>query len=762
MIKLFNIMKVSKNIFKKIINFKIYLLFLIIFSFKISANQNNFEFEISGNINTDREVISTIIDTMPDNIDDEFSNYLLKELNNTGLFKDIKIRLVNNKYFIDVIEYPVIQKIYFNGNERFKDEELNQFVDELNFNIYNKSNIKIFISELNSIYSSFGYNDIKIDLTEDISDQNLATIYLDITENKITNIKSIKFIGNMNINSLDLEDVIKSKVRKLTNIFANNNFKPMQVDTDRQRLLNFYKEKGYADIQVNYNIEFFDNNTVIIYFNINEGNAYEVGEIKYLNNSQDNNINDILDNYFETNNFVNSIYNISLAENIEKDLSDIIKNSGMQFFEINKRVKLNINKADLLFEINSSNPIYINNINISGNTRTQDYVIRRELDISEGDALLLNDTNVIRKQINSLGFFENVEVTKTNLDGNLVNIDINIKENQTGSFTAGASFGTLDGISLATGLNESNIAGTGRKVEFTFNNSDKNSEYKFNTTDRFFLNQNVDLTYGLSFKESDFSKSSSYEKDNYKLSSGISYEFQDNLYHTVTLSYELDDILITDASTASSTIKDVEGGSVKFLLENGITYNTLNSLLFPRNGNYMRFSNVIETPSSSKNGYFKNTVTLKKYKEFKNDIASFQVMIGNIISLNDSDILPNDKYSLGGRWLRGFDNYGAGPRDSRTSYIGGNNILATKVDYSKLLFENDDNPIYFNIFNDIGIVWDNRTTPTHSEESIRSSAGFGIKFYSFIGPIAFTWGFPIQDESYDIKRMFTFSLGNIN
>ena len=394
---------------------------------------------------------------------------------------------------------------------------------------------------------------------------------------------------------------------------------------------------------------------------------------------QDNNINDILDNYLETAIFDNTIYNISLAENIEKDISDIIKNSGIQFFEINKRVNLNSNKADLLFEINSSNPIYINNININGNTRTQDYVIRRELDISEGDAFLLNDTNVIRKQINSLGFFENVEVKQKKLEDNLVDIDINIKENQTGTFTAGASFGTLDGITLVTGLNESNISGTGRKVEFTFNNSDKNSEYKFNTTDRFFLNKKIDLSYGFSFKESDFSKSSSYEIDKYKFSSGLSYEFQDNLSHSIILSYQLDDIFITDANTASSTIKNVEGGSVKFILENGITYNTLNSIFFPRNGNYISFSNIIESPSSSKNGYFKNTVTFKKFKEFKNDIASFQAMIGNVISLNNSDILPSDKYSLGGRWLRGFDNYGAGPRDSRTSYIGGNNILVLKL-----------------------------------------------------------------------------------
>ena len=115
------------------------------------------------------------------------------------------------------------------------------------------------------------------------------------------------------------------------------------------------------------------------------------------------------------------------------------------------------------------------------------------LDISEGDAFLLNDENFIRKQINSLGFFENVEVKHTNLGDNLVDIDINIKENQTGTFTAGASFGTLDGITLITGINENNIAGTGRKIQFTFNNSDNNSEYNFSTTDRFFLNKKIDL-----------------------------------------------------------------------------------------------------------------------------------------------------------------------------------------------------------------------------------------------------------------------------
>ena len=748
----------SQNIFKNILLVFFFLLFFNKFSY---ANET-YQFEINGNQNTDKEVILSIIDKIPDNLSDEYSNYLINELNDSGLFKDIKIRIENNKYFIDVIEYPVIQKIYFEGNERFKDEDLDLIVIELGFNIYNDLSIKNFTNELKNLYSSFGYNDVKINLTKEINDQNLAIVYIDITENKITKIKSIKFRGNNNISNSDLSEEIKSKVKKLTNLFANNNFKPIQVDTDRQRLMRFYKTKGYADIKINYDVEYFDNNTVIIYFNINEGVIYNLNNISFSNNIENESIDKLLSEYFENYTYENQIYNASIAETIENKISNLIKSSGIKFFEINKLVNLKDSKANLLFEIKESKPIYVNNININGNTRTLDYVIRRELEITEGDAFSFNEINNIRKKIQSLGFFEEVAVKQKSVDDNLVDIEINLKENQTGTFTAGASFGTLDGITLVTGLNESNIGGTGRAIEFMINNSENNSQYKFNTKDRFFLNKDMDLSFGLSYQESDYSKSSSYELDKYQISTGLSYKIQDNLFHSINLSYELDDIYVTDTSTASSTILDSQGGSVKFILTNGISYSTLNSLLFPRNGNHLKFANVVETPTSSKNGYIKNTLTFKKYIELNKDIVSFQTMIGNIYSLNNSDILPSDKYSLGGRWLRGFDSYGAGPRNSRTSYIGGNNILATKIDYSKLLLKNDDNPIYFNIFNDTGIVWDNKTSPTHEDESIRSSAGFGFKFYSIIGPIGFSWGFPIQDESYDIKRMFTFSIGNIN
>ena len=134
----------------------------------------------------------------------------------------------------------------------------------------------------------------------------------------------------------------------------------------------------------------------------------------------------------------------------------------------------------------------------------------------------------------------------------------------------------------------------------------------------------------------------------------------------------------------------------------------------------------------------------------------------NIYSIQDKELPNDDKFALGGRSLRGFDSYGVGPRNSRTSYVGGKNIALINLDLHRPIVKNKDNPIDLDLFIDAGTVFDNKISPTSSKETVRSSVGFGFKFYSAIGPIGFTWGFPISSEDYDIERMFTFSIGNLN
>ena len=374
------------------------------------------------------------------------------------------------------------------------------------------------------------------------------------------------------------------------------------------------------------------------------------------------------------------------------------------------------NNVSILLDIQSIEPQYVNQINIYGNSRTFDYVIRRELLISEGDAVHKTQISEINKKLQSLRLFKSVKVKEKNIENNLINIDIEVEEQQTGTVNAGVSVGTIDGFSVVAGLSERNFYGTGRSVDALLNTSDKKTEFTLSTTDRLSYENDVDISYQSSYKEEDFASTSSYKLNTFTFGTGIAYDINSELSHSIDIKYLLKEYIITDSNTVSSTIGNSSGQNASFIITNGFVHNSLNSIYQPQDGSLTSF----------------------------------------ITSMSD------DKFSLGGRWLRGFDVAGAGPRNSRTSYIGGNNLIVTKFDYSREIFENSNFPIYLNLFNDYGLVWENKTTPTQTDNNIRASVGFGIKYYSPIGPIGFSWGFPIMDEEYDIKRMFLFSVGNID
>ena len=739
-------------------------LLLVLFFIKPLYSEE-LDFEIKGNNFTDADVILSLLQNIPDQFDVEYSNEIIKTLNKSNLFSDVKVSIVDNKYIIEVKEFPNINKIYFRGNERIKDEELNILASNVGLNNFNLNSINIFIREVTSLYESYGFNNIEINFVEDLDeDLNTGNIYFNFEEGEITKINKIIINGNQNISSSEIKQIINSKTKTIRNIFANNNFKTSLVERDKYIISRYYKNNGFIDIEVTTRIEYLNTNKVNIYFDIKEGSLYLFDKVNIsdqknlLNTNIVNQINIELSKISE-NDIVFSLEEIS---NIRENISTTIIDYGIEFFEINTLDDINNNKIDILFEILPIEPTYTNQINIVGNYRTADYVIRRELEIIEGDAFYQNQLNSIRDKLNSLNLFETVNIIEEKIDNDKVNLIIEVEEKQTGSFNAGVSVGTLDGFSVVTGLRERNFYGTGRSLEVLLNTSQDRNEFKLITTDRLSYSNDANISYKLKYKQQDFSKVSSYKLDTFTSGIGISYQINKNFYHNIDIEYLLKNYEITNSSTASSSILDSSGENMSYLLKNNLRYSSINPGFVSKKGNYVNFNNTIETPTGSNNGYIRNIVTLKKYNNYGKNIFSIQTKLGNIFSLNNNDILTDDKFALGGKWLRGFDNYGAGPRNSRTSYVGGNNIAVTKLDYSYSLSRESDFPIYLNIFNDYGIIWENKTKPTNSDNSLRASVGFGIKYYSPIGPMSFTWGFPLIDKDYDIKRMFLFSIGNID
>ncbi len=757
-------MKIWKNLLKLNLIIIIKCLVLIL-SFSNILYSNEIDIEIKGNDFTDKIAITSLIKKKPTEISDKYSNYILKTLTDSSLFEDVKIDTIENKYVVIISEFANINKIYFKNNERFDDEELRKFASELNLNNVNPLSLNLFIDEMTNLYETFGYNNINISYNLKIfDDTNTADLYFDFDEGKITKINKIYFSGNFNVDTRDLKSIIQSKTKSIVNIFANNNFKKFEVDNDLRLIKNYYKKIGYRDIEVNSSIEYLNSNKINLYFNLIEGNLYTFKEIDFLDNNNllnkdiINQINFIInDNIKENEN-----YSLDKITYVNKKISDFIIKNGTEFFEINSLEKINMYEVSVLYNIKSITPKYTNQINIYGNTRTMDKVIRRELELAEGDAFYGSQINNIQNKLTSLNLFKSVSIVEKELENNLVDLEINIEEKQTGTFNAGLSIGTIDGIGLAAGLSERNFYGTGRSLKALINTTDNKQQLTLETTDRILYENDVDITYRTNYRQEDFSRTSSYNLDTFLVGTGIGYNINSNLRHSINLDYVIKNYKVTNSSTVATAIRNSSGENVSFVLKNNLFYNTLNSLRAPNNGNYVSFSNLIETPNSSSNGFIKNIVTLKNYKKFNNNILSIQTRAGNIVSFNDNNILTDDKFSLGGRWLRGFDAYGAGPRNSRTSYVGGNNLIVTKLDFSREITRNSNFPLYFNLFNDYGLIWENKTKPTNNDNSLRSSVGFGIKYYSPIGPIGFSWGFPLMDEEYDIKRMFLFSVGNID
>ena len=726
---------------------------------------NDINFEIQGNNFTDEGVIISLLKNIPQDVDEEFSNDIIKILNESNLFSNVFVKYIDNKFVIKVEEFPNIDKLNFDNNERLDDEELELIAAQTNLTNFNTKSINIFINETKKLYESFGYNDVKIDYYEKFfQETNTVDLYFNINEGKITKINNIYFDGNKNILVQDLKDLIKSKTKTIRNIFANNNFKPITVERDKYIIETYYKDNGFLDIDVQTKIEYLKTNKVNIYFNINEGEIYTLSsiEISDENNIISNNITDLIN--LEINNFKQeeNIFSISKIKELKDNISSIILGGEIEFFEILVFDKIERNNVDVLFKISSVEPKYTNQINIIGNSRTFDYVIRRELPIVEGDAVYQNQIQNIRDKLISLNLFESVNVKEQIVDDKNINLIIEVEEKQTGTFNAGVSVGTIDGFSIVTGLRERNFYGTGRSLDVLVNTSKDKNQFKLITTDRLSYENNANISYSVNYNQQDFSKASSYKLDTFTSGIGIGYKLNTNLYHNIDLEYVLKDYNITDRSTVSNSILNSSGANISYLVKNNFRYSTLNRGFVSKNGNSINFNNTIETPTSSSNGFVRNLVTVRNYYSSNNNIFSIQTKFGNIFSLNNSDILTDDKFALGGRWLRGFDIYGAGPRNSRSSYVGGNNIIVTKLDYSNEITRNSNFPIYFNVFNDYGLLWENKTKPTNNDNTLRASVGFGFKYFSPIGPIGFSWGFPIMDEDYDIKRMFLFSIGNID
>ena len=734
------------------------ILFSIFLTFS-SYSKNYEKIIINGNERISNETIlvfSEIQDNIP--LDENSINEILKKLYKSGFFKDVSVKIENDKLTINVLENPIIQTVFIEGIKKKKTEK--QIYDLLtlkNRSAYNVTSVKNDQKFILSYLKNNGYYFSKISIsTRDIGDNKIDLFYK-INLGEKAKISKISFIGDKNFKDSLLRSIIVSEEYKFWKIISGKKYLNENIiNLDKRLLTNFYKNKGFYDIIVDSTFaNYLGNNKFELIYNISPGEKYFFNDLK-INLPIDYSAN----NFDELSSFFQELkgknYSLTEIEKILKIIDEITLNKEFEFLESNVVENVKDNLINLTFNIEESEKFYIEKINIFGNNITEESVIRNNLIIDEGDGFneLLHNRSI--NNIKSLNFFKSVndEVVNGTLKNQKI-ININLEEKPTGEISAGAGVGT-EGSTLAFGVTENNFLGrgialnsnlrlttTGVRGNFDLNNPNyKGSNRSLGISLESSVTDNL-TDYGYKSNKTGFSIESGYELfDNFFMNTGVSTYFE---------------TLKTDA-TASTNLKKQKGNYFDTFFNYTFDYDQRNQKFQTTDGYRSTFSQNI--PLISESYSLKNRYDFTKYIEWLNEnIITLSFFSASSNSLNGNNIKLSERLFLPSKKLRGFESGKIGPKDN-SDFIGGNYSMA--INASSTLpqvlpsLQNSD----FIMFFDAGNIWGVDYDETIDDDNkIRSSVGIGVNINTVIGPLSFSLAQPITKGKNDITETFRFNLG---
>ncbi|MDC3262740.1 outer membrane protein assembly factor BamA [Pelagibacterales bacterium] len=744
------------------IRFIQFLLIFFLFTAAAYSNDNNNikVIKVEGLQRISYETVLSYSDLSIDMLySEELSNNSLKKLYKTQLFSDISITYLNNTLNIIVKENPTINLVLFEGNKSKKDEDLISEIKLKERSVFSRSKVKEDVKRLLELYQRSGRLSAQIDPSVELLENNRINLIYKIDEAAVLKVSKITILGNKIFRDSEIKKVMTTKTSSLLKFWSSGaQYDPDRIEYDKELIKDFYNKNGYVNFKFTSSIAqlLSSSNKFEIILSVSEGEKYNFGPIS-----------------------VNTKFSKLDSELIEKNLSqysgqtfnsevlkqsvEFIKNSATQFgytfIEINPNMKINdLDKTvDVNFSIDEGPKVYLNRINISGNTRTIDKVIRREFSFSEGDAYNKRSINNAKNKIKALNFFETVEINEERvLSTDKLNLNVKVIEKNTGSATLGAGYGDQNGTTLTAGISESNFLGKGQKVKVSTSFSNTQNLYDISITEPYFNNKDLLVRADL------YSKFDDLDNVNYEtetIGAGLALGFPLSISNRITTKYSL---------LTSKTKADANATTYEKLLSGTDTVSVIgyNLSIDKRNSPYKPSSGSIFTVEQNLAGiggtssYLQNKISYKKYIKFSNSfIGAIKSELGSINGYNDKYAPIDEMFNIGGKKLRGFKYGKVGPKFD-TSYTGGNYyyVINTETNFDLPIDEYD---ISSSLFVDVGSVWglDNRYGTIDDNHKIRASVGINLNWDSAIGPINFILAEPFMSEPTDTIDKFSFDIG---
>lgn len=718
-------------------------------------------------LGTERIEPSTVLTYMDvrvgDSMTEETLDNALKSLFGTGLFADVTLRQKGNVLEVTVLENPVISQIAFEGNDKISDDELLAEIQMRPRQVLTRNKVQADVNRLYQVYQRNGRFSVNIEPKVIKLDQNRVNLVFEVTEGDVTVIEGVRFVGNQAYDDDKLRSEISTKEDRWYRFLATDDrYDPDRVKYDEEMLRKFYLSQGYADFRVVSSTAELSKERDGFYltFMIEEGQRYHVGDVKIRSTLRNFDATVLAPELtFKEGEWYN-------ASEIEASIDTLTKKlEENQFTFVNVKPETTRRRdqllVDITFNITESTPVYVERIDVSGNVRTLDKVIRREFALSEGDPF--NKTKLAKSEqnIRDLGYFETVSVQNKQgsaPDKTVVNVDV--AEKSTGELSIGAGFSTADGPLADFRIRERNFLGKGQDVTLAATVAGERTEFDFSFTEPYFLDRDFSAGVDLFHITRDLQDESSY--DSRRTGGALRFGYPLSEHWRQSLRYRIEQNEITDVqSDASRFIRDQEGERVTSAVSQRVTYDDRDSVLFPTNGMNAWF----DTEWAGLGGdasYLSAQVGASWFYPIADRWILNVLGETGVISGLSEDVEINERYFLGGATLRGFERAGIGPRDPATDdSLGGNYFYRGTVEMSFPIGFPEEMGILGHGFTDIGSLWDlDETDPTILDESsIRGAAGLGVSWRSPMGPVRADVSVPYAKEDYDREEVFRFSFG---
>ncbi len=725
------------------------------------------QIEVDGLQRVERETVLSYLNVeQGSSVSQEYLNSSMKRLFETGLFADVNIDARGNGVLaVKVVENPVINKRVFDGNDKVDDTLLESEVQLKSGSIYNIAKVQDDVQRILEVYKRSGRYATVVEPKIIKRDQNRVDLVYEISEGPTAAISKVNFIGNHHYSDDDLQSEIMSKESRWYRLFSSSeNYAPEKTNYDKELLRRFYLKRGYADFRVLSAVAELspDKKSFIVTYVLDEGPRYKLEDVRIQSMIKDVDVAALSGQVQQEK---GDWYNADLAERSVYALTEELGKKGFAFVDVTPELeKTSGNKMVLTFNIAEGQRVFVDRINITGNTRTEDEVIRREFRIDEGDAFNAAKIRASRRNVENLNYFSKVDIqTEPNPnDDSKADINVNVEEKSTGAFNVGVGYSTVNGALFRAGIAENNFQGKGQKLSADVAVSQRTSEYDLSFTEPYFMGRRLSAGIDLFRTEEDYQDEGSYDSESTGGRLRLGWNYTDDFAQYLRYTLKEDKISNVDRN-ASIYIKEEEGRYSNSSIGQTMVYDKRDSAINPKEGYYLSFGNDVAGLGGDEK-YLK--FDGKAYKYFTlADYYTFKLFIngGYITGYGDENVRLSNRYYLGGSTLRGFEFAGIGARDKFTKdALGGNWMIYSGAEMS-FPIGLDEVGVRGRTFVDMGILGkpdDINEDYVEYSDTPRVAAGFGFQWQSPMGQIDVDLAFPIVKEDYDETEVFRLNFGS--